>query len=316
MSFKIGDYVRFINERQEGVVTNLIDHQLIGVTIDGDFEITVLASEVVLVHTEENQISEVVQQEKIRVINESNKNQTIYLAIQRDVNISHLYHQYLINQTSYELTFQFYTEKNNTYQGISSDIIEAFNYKKIASFPLSDLDFHPVYHFQFLFFKIGDFQPKQPVIYKKQLKGKSIIMSEKDIPILGGKGHLIELEESLNSPIHTEFLQENLMNNKSSFKSEVEKPNSEIDLHIEELTEEFPTMTANEMLQFQLAVFNKNLEQAISHQFSTIIFIHGVGNGTLRNEIHRQLGKHPNIRTFKDARKEKFGYGATEVFIK
>jgi dsDNA-specific endonuclease/ATPase MutS2 len=70
------------------------------------------------------------------------------------------------------------------------------------------------------------------------------------------------------------------------------------------------------MLRFQLAAFHKNLEGAIVHHFQNIIFIHGVGNGTLRNEIHKQLGKHPHVKTFKDARKEKFGYGATEVILK
>ena len=56
--YKIGDYVRFLNEKQEGVVTRIIDHQLVGVTIDGDFEITVLANEIVLVQTGESQLRE------------------------------------------------------------------------------------------------------------------------------------------------------------------------------------------------------------------------------------------------------------------
>jgi len=99
-------------------------------------------------------------------------------------------------------------------------------------------------------------------------------------------------------------------------ESKIDAPSREVDLHIEELTEQFPSMNAEEMLRFQLEAFRKNLEAAIVHHYQNIIFIHGVGNGTLRNEIHKQLGKHPHVKTFKDARKEKFGYGATEVILK
>jgi dsDNA-specific endonuclease/ATPase MutS2 len=47
-----------------------------------------------------------------------------------------------------------------------------------------------------------------------------------------------------------------------------------------------------------------------------IVFIHGVGNGILRMEIHKRLGKHAYVQFFKDAMKEKFGYGATLVKLK
>jgi dsDNA-specific endonuclease/ATPase MutS2 len=47
-----------------------------------------------------------------------------------------------------------------------------------------------------------------------------------------------------------------------------------------------------------------------------IIFIHGVGNGVLRTEIHKRLSKNKQVEYFKDAMKEKFGYGATLVKIK
>jgi DNA-nicking Smr family endonuclease len=38
--------------------------------------------------------------------------------------------------------------------------------------------------------------------------------------------------------------------------------------------------------------------------------------GLLKNELHRRLGKNQHVQYFKDAQKEKFGYGATLVKIK
>ena len=69
-------------------------------------------------------------------------------------------------------------------------------------------------------------------------------------------------------------------------------------------------------MAIQLAHFHKALDAAIVHQLPEITFIHGTGNGTLRNELHKALSKSNKVQTFMDARKEKFGYGATKVLLK
>ncbi len=47
-----------------------------------------------------------------------------------------------------------------------------------------------------------------------------------------------------------------------------------------------------------------------------IVFIHGVGSGTLKYEMQKRISKHPHIAYYKDAQKSKFGYGATYLKIK
>jgi dsDNA-specific endonuclease/ATPase MutS2 len=46
-----------------------------------------------------------------------------------------------------------------------------------------------------------------------------------------------------------------------------------------------------------------------------ITFIHGIGNGVLRKEIHKYLSHLGNIKYFQDTQKSRFGYGATLVRI-
>jgi len=99
-------------------------------------------------------------------------------------------------------------------------------------------------------------------------------------------------------------------------KIEISKPLSEVDLHIEKLRDDHAFLQSSEMLAIQLAYFHKALDAAIVHQLPEITFIHGAGNGTLRHEIQKILSKHPKVQTFMDARKEKFGYGATKVLLK
>ncbi|RYE24066.1 MAG: DNA mismatch repair protein MutS, partial [Sphingobacteriaceae bacterium] len=90
----------------------------------------------------------------------------------------------------------------------------------------------------------------------------------------------------------------------------------EIDLHIEKLREDYQFLSSSDIIKTQLDRFQKTLDAAIVHQLPSVVFIHGVGNGILRHEIHKIVSKHPQVKTFTDARKEKFGYGATEVFLK
>ena len=55
---------------------------------------------------------------------------------------------------------------------------------------------------------------------------------------------------------------------------------------------------------------------ALAANMHEIVFIHGTGNGVLRQEIHKLLSRNKLIRFYEDARKEKFGYGATLVRLK
>jgi dsDNA-specific endonuclease/ATPase MutS2 len=75
-------------------------------------------------------------------------------------------------------------------------------------------------------------------------------------------------------------------------------------------------MSSPDIINLQIRTFEKALENAIATGMAEIVFIHGVGNGVLRTELHRRLSKHANVKYFEDARKEKFGYGATAVKIK
>ena len=70
------------------------------------------------------------------------------------------------------------------------------------------------------------------------------------------------------------------------------------------------------MLTLQLNTFQNNFDNALAAGMDEIIFIHGVGNGVLKKEIHKILSNNKSIKFFQDAQKEKFGYGATLVRIK
>ena len=88
----------------------------------------------------------------------------------------------------------------------------------------------------------------------------------------------------------------------------------EVDLHITELIENPEGLSNFEMLNIQLEKFENELDDAIHKNMKKIIFIHGVGNGRLKQEIISRLNKTKGV-TFQDGSYKDYGFGATQVNI-
>jgi hypothetical protein len=88
-----------------------------------------------------------------------------------------------------------------------------------------------------------------------------------------------------------------------------------IDLHIERLTDNWERMDNFEIVTMQLAEFEKYYELAVAHRQATLIVIHGVGTGKLRDEIHDLLRHRKEVKTFVNRYHPSYGYGATEIYF-
>lgn len=91
---------------------------------------------------------------------------------------------------------------------------------------------------------------------------------------------------------------------------------SVVDLHIEKLTDHYGQLSNIEILGIQLSEFEKWFDLAIAHKQPSLIVIHGVGEGVLREEIHSLLKTRREVKNFINQYDPRFGYGATEVFFK
>lgn len=97
------------------------------------------------------------------------------------------------------------------------------------------------------------------------------------------------------------------------FKKDRNEVVFEVDLHINELVDSTRNLDNYDMLNLQLDTAKRKLEYAIAQRFSKVVFIHGVGEGVLRRELQHLLQKYPV--DFYDASYQKYGLGATEVYI-
>lgn len=86
----------------------------------------------------------------------------------------------------------------------------------------------------------------------------------------------------------------------------------EVDLHLREILDTGRAMTDHEKLLTQLKHFHKCMDAALAHKIRKIIFIHGVGKGTLKQEIIHALNEYERVRQY-DAPYKKYGFGALTI---
>jgi hypothetical protein len=315
MKFKLGDFVRFVEEKREGYITRIIDEQTIGVTGDDDFEIPVLATKVTSVHGREASMAAAKEQEEIaEVPNQEFVAKGIYLAAVPEKQVTSVVQFYLINNTSYQLLASFTTEKNQDFKGEFAGILLPKTAVKVYSAALPDLSIWPKFTFQIVYHSKQKADFLDPLIYTEKFKAKDFAGAKTAVHVLNQQGWQFQLDVG-EVKVDAAKLKESFFKSPEE-KKIVEKPLKEIDLHIEKLREDYQFLNSNEILKTQLERFQKTLDAAIVHQLPSVVFIHGVGNGILRHEIHKVISKNPQVKTFMDARKEKFGYGATEVILK
>jgi hypothetical protein len=108
----------------------------------------------------------------------------------------------------------------------------------------------------------------------------------------------------------------NSLNRQPGFKTSNNRvPPKEVDLHINKLIDRVVGLSNTEILTLQLDMFRRELNQSIRSNEREIIFIHGIGNGTLKNELRRIVAQEFKWCSQEDASFKEYGFGATRIRI-
>lgn len=91
----------------------------------------------------------------------------------------------------------------------------------------------------------------------------------------------------------------------------VSEPVYEIDLHADKLGVDTAGMSAGELLELQVRIFNQYFEQAIASRQPHLKVIHGIGKGTLRDRIHDILRQTPEVSYFTND----VNPGVTQIYL-
>jgi len=168
------------------------------------------------------------------------------------------------------------------------------------------------------------------VVTDDVLKGKVTAIKGEDVSVETEDGFLLKFKENelIKIPIEQSELSKKVvvpfhLAEKTEYKKQGKKvkakktkevtPAMEVDLHIEKLVKSFKGWDNYDILSLQMDTAKHKLEFAMRNRIPRIVFIHGVGEGVLREELHYLLKRYPvNIS---EASYQKYGMGATEVYI-
>jgi translation elongation factor EF-Ts len=232
---------------------------------------------------------------------------------------------YLMNYSSNDALFSIHNQNGDAYNLVCSGKVPAFSKYYITSISREELDSFLSAHIQVLVLNHQSKQLYAPISADMQIRGSKFYKESSyvDDKILHQKAIIYELFKFRNIPIINQLSiakdvdvhstkAKNYIKNDAILKHKTERDTAVVDMHIWELVDDHSRLTNAEMLNIQLGYFDKCLRSAIDHKFKKVVFIHGVGTGKLKEEIHQLLDERDNV-SYRPASMADYGVGATLV---
>jgi hypothetical protein len=347
MNVKVGDKVKFLNEKGQGIVTKIINKTTVGVTIEDGFEIPYSISNLV-VESDKNTVEkntiiqplsvkpvQQAEQESLHPVahSEIEEEEGIYLAFSpenaKDISHSSI-NVWLINHTTYTILFTYSIWNNGSYVTLEAGEIGDRSTDLMQTIHRKELNDHRNFKIDVLFFSEREYDHQHPVsnviklkpikLYKENAFQRNGFIDDKALifPVYKMTDDAQDTEAYL---ITDKKLSKILFQKSSSSNtSKTSKPHlannpaseMEIDLHIEELLDDYSNMSNAQIIQVQLNYFQNALDKAMNEHLKKLIVIHGVGNGRLKQEVRAIIATNPSLKYY-DASYARFGFGATEI---
>ncbi len=238
---------------------------------------------------------------------------------------------YLISDCSYRMMYTLSVVRDNFVYGKKAGMVEEDSKIQILSFTTTELKTLQSFKLACIFYKKSIFLPHEPIIYEYKIDALEMAdpSNWKENDYFDGKAIIINItEESLLYEIERvvsenedKFIIQKKLKDISPkkhvvLKTPVNTEMEEVDLHIEQLVDDFSNLSAGEIVDIQIGRFTITLDGALRNNVKKIVFIHGVGNGKLKYEIRKALDTKYSKLRYQDASFKEYGYGATMVLIK
>ncbi len=342
MKIKVGDKVKFLNDTGGGVVTDLIDSQTVKVLNDTGFEIPVLIEELMPDYSS-SEYQTTTTKPEIEAEKNTFEEEPIYTD-RDEVNVYLAFvpenqnrpadsdsSVYLINDSNYFLYYNYAFKAIKKYKGITG-ILEPNLKEKIHISEINMLPDNTEIIIQLLFFDKKEFDIIKPVhkeinfrtvkLFKQGTYKENDFFDEPALVLPVYESNFMQQvaedlkNKDLNKIINQKEIVNKKLNKPKEFKKKEPKLIKEVDLHIHELLDDETGMSDYGKLQYQLDVFHKEMASAIKEGYKRIVFIHGVGTGSLKLKIRNELQHKYKQYQFQDASFKEYGYGATMVLLR
>lgn len=344
---KAGDIVRFLNAVGGGVVKSVINKTMVLVEDRDGFEVPTLISELVVIddsismnpkkvnygrkapekkEEEPEEVKELPKAEPKYVAGKDSPDFYVAFVPQDEVNpVDGELKVYLVNNSNNFVLYNYSHLKNKLFRSVESGKMNPNSRRYMESFSRFDLNELPEFHFQLVFFREESAKLESPVVkhlrpnpvkfYRQNSYEKTKFFAQNAIVYSLLEPTMESEVEKLSETDLTKIILE-----KEEPKVIVRKVASsdlvEIDLHIHELLEDTRGLAKHDMLEVQMGRFRNEMDAAIKNDTKRIVFIHGIGNGTLKQELRKELSTKYKKFDFQDASFKEYGYGATMIIIK
>ena len=350
MLFAIGTRVRFRYTGERGVITAMLDDQMLQVRLDSDPSLEIPAFEEDLIRNEDvepvsagakfvqgkqEKSPEAPPRREIKNQYHILKPKGLQIAFEpmpgRDGTVTR-YKAWLVNDTPQEFLLELDLTTSERDVFLIDDKISASTALELGDLLYDDLNESPE-----LFISIQRITTEglDSALEKNlKIRAKQFFNNLQTVPILNLLAHHFLLFDSFEPAANTSenasgdlksYTKQNLRKPKNE-RSDTLPPSAfnveefanfipEIDLHIQNLTNGYARLDKSEILRIQLLHFNRFMDKAVRIGASKVFIIHGVGEGKLKETIAEQLRRRPDVIKFKNEYHHKYGYGATEVTL-
>jgi hypothetical protein len=329
MKIRIGDKVKFLNEVGEGIVTRIKDKNTVYVEMNDGFEIPYPIMHLVPIHTELILSKDT---ENIELEPDAETADAIYFVVEPDHALPMLtndYNLYLFNASSFNLLYTYSIKDESYYQTLKHGEVGAFQKVLLKQVKLNFFKEFNTHKISGLLFKNTHYKLQETItetilINPKSLNPAQLIEHQEfkhavyafllkdNFLAIDAVEDTISAEDFIRLKTVKEFKTKSKISKSS--KAYLKSLEKEVDLHIEELIKNPDNISSHEKLSIQLEKFEKELDAAMANNFRKITFIHGVGNGRLKQEIITTLKSIKGL-SYQDAPYKIYGFGATEVSI-
>jgi hypothetical protein len=345
MKYRTGDKVKFLHDKGEGVVSSIIDKKTVMVRTEDGFDIPVLEKDLVIYGKEENaRLSgneEPAREEKVTEPesdqlqsqpsdpDEPIEDEEVVFGMHLSQNGTDIF-SYLVNSSSYHLYYTVSRKISGEENLLARGILEADTKVLVSKLVPPNMNDEWELNINLLFWNNSFYKYVKPVSHKLVVDFQNIysgfLLSENDYFEQKAAIYTIySFQEKASENFENRKVEENLKAVIAE-KERKEKPHraqkaqrkpdmEEVDLHIQNIVDDYRGLSNSEILDIQMSRFKTTLETAMIHNTPRIVFIHGIGNGKLKHELRKTLErKYPDLK-YQDASFKEYGYGATMVII-
>ena len=336
MKYQIGDKIVVLHSDEEGIVVDIINDKMVMIEVRGvkfpaymdqiDFPYFKMFSQKTIVPKKKIFVDDI---RKEKAAPKKKIADGVFLSFMPvfdkdifDDDVVEKLRIYLVNHNeeayNFDYTLFFAGENNfqlkNSIGGLSEFYLHDVSFEDMSDNPRFDVEF-----------SLQNENKKKALFYETSLKVKAKQLFKKIEETQTKNEPTFSYELFTNYPdrVEEEKVDMSMLGNAGyrvydakQVRTHLPAARSVVDLHIEKLTDSWKHLSNFEIMTIQLHEFEKYYELAVAHHQPTLIVIHGVGEGKLRDEIHEILRLKNEVKSFVNQFHPLYGFGATEIYLK